>query len=82
MAEFNCQFKPIGDYTITWTVNVSSGINDGKSGITTTLENRMLHLICFETFYNSVVQCGIYNFVNFSAPTLYGEVFFVQIQGK
>ena len=83
VAEFNCQFKPIGDYTITWTINnVSTGINDGKSGITTTLENQMLHLNCSETFHNSVVQCGIYNFVNFSPPTLYGEVFFVQIQGK
>ena len=44
VAEFNCQFKPIGYYIITWTVNVSSGIKKGESGITTTLENQILHL--------------------------------------
>ena len=42
----------------------------------------MLHLNCTETFQNSVVQCERYNIFNFSDPTLYGEVFFVQIQGK
>ena len=83
VAEFNCQFKPIGDYMIMWTVNnVSSSINDGESGITTTLEHRMLHLNCTETFKNSVVQCERHNIFNFSDPTLYGEMFFVQIQGK
>ena len=82
VAEFNCQFKPIGDYTIMWTVNnISSVINDGESGITTTLENQMLHLNCTETFKNSVVQCGRRDLFNFS-HILYGEVFFVQIQGK
>ena len=84
VAEFNCQFKPIGDYSIMWTVNnISSGINNGESGITTTLENEMLHLNCTETFQNSVVRCERHNIFNLSDPTvLYGEVFFVQIQGK
>ena len=85
VAEFSCQFKPIGDYSIMWTVNNISlnNIIKERSQITTTFEHRMLHLNCTETFLNSVVQCERHNLFNVNDPTvLYGEVFFVQIQGK
>ena len=84
VAEFNCQFKLQEVYAIRWTVNnMSSDINKEGSGITTTFEHRMLHLNCSETFQNSVVQCERHSVLNTSDSTiLYGEVFFIQIQGK
>ena len=76
----NCSldFNPLDVYSIAWTINNSSRINEG---VYTTMGNQMLNLNCTQTFEGSTIQCKKQHIFNTSEPDVLGDVYNIRIQG-
>ena len=76
----NCtlDFNPQDVYSIAWTINNSSRMNEG---VYTIMGNQMLILNCTQTFENSIIQCKKQHIFNTSEPDVLGDVYNIQIQG-